>query len=58
MVEDVLDAVIQRLEFYQRSQFACLENDRALGNLRRAREWMEERNVDRAAKGVEGVNRA
>ena len=52
-----VNAVIQRLEFYQRSQFACSENREALKRLRVAREFMEKRNSDRADRGVEGLNK-
>lgn len=56
-VEDVVDAAIGRIEFYQSSRFHCLENAVALGHLRAAMEVLAERTRGREARGVEGTNR-
>lgn len=55
-VEDVLDAVIGRIEFYQASEFACDENARALEFLRRAADYLDARTKAREARQVEGTH--
>lgn len=55
-VEDVIDAAIGRLEFYQRSVFACGQNGAALKHLRLAIEQLEYRTGERKARGVEGTH--
>lgn len=55
-VEDVLDAVIGRIEFYQASEFACDENARALEFLRRAADYLDARTKAREARAVEGTH--
>jgi len=52
-VEDVIEAAIGRLEFYQHSRLHCLENAVALGHLRAAVAVLEERRRSRSDKGVE-----
>jgi hypothetical protein len=56
-VEDVIDAAIGRIEFYQSSQFHCLENAAALGHLKAAAEVLAERTRGRERRGVEGTHR-
>lgn len=55
-VEDVIDAAIGRIEFYQESRFHCLENAVALGHLIAAREVLQERTRAREDRGVEGTH--
>jgi hypothetical protein len=55
-VETVIDAAIGRIEFYQRSQFHCLENAVALGHLKAAIEVLDERTRGRETRGVEGTH--
>ena len=55
-VEDLIAAVIGRIEFYQDSQFHCLSNAVALGHLRAAAEALAERTRDREDRGVEGTH--
>jgi len=55
-VEDVIAAAIGRIEEYQRSKFACQENDNALANLRRAAWELDQRTKSREARGVEGTH--
>lgn len=55
-VEDVLAAVIGRIEFYQFSQFACEENAVALSHLYAAARILDERTKRREAAGVEGTH--
>lgn len=54
-VETVIAAAIDRLEFYQRSKFACEFNAAALEDLRNAMCHLEARTKDRDARGVEGT---
>ena len=55
-VEDIIDAVIRRIEFYQASEFACEENERALFHLQGAADALAERTQAREARGVEGTH--
>ena len=55
-VEDVLDAVIGRIEFYQASEFACNENAEALEALKAAAVWLDSRTKAREARAVEGTH--
>lgn len=54
-VETVLWAVIQRIRYYQRSKFACHENDEALHHLESAMKAMQKRTARRIAEGTEGT---
>ena len=55
-VETVLDAVIQRIEFYQESRFRSDDNDITLGHLRAVQKHLEARTRDREQRGVEGTH--
>ena len=55
-VEGVIEAAIGRLEFYQRSPFACEDNAAALVDLNDALEHLRHRTADREARGVEGTH--
>ncbi len=55
-VEDLIQAVIGRIEFYQDSEFACGENQEALKHLRSAAEALDSRTKKREAAGVEGTH--
>lgn len=55
-VEDVILAAQQRLEFYQRSRFACDENQEAIAHLGCALEALGRRTARREAAGVEGTH--
>ena len=55
-VEDVIEAVIGRIEFYQASPFHCVENAVALGHLKAAAEVLAERTRGRERRGVEGTH--
>lgn len=55
-VEGVIEAAIDRMEFYQSTRFACAENDEILGNLRSALVWCHARTANRTAQGVEGTH--
>lgn len=55
-VETVLRAVRSRLEFYERSKFACDENANALIHVDRALRELEQRTRRREAEGNEGTH--
>ncbi len=55
-VENVLAAVIGRIEFYEATQFACAENAEALEHLQLAAEALERRTKAREARAVEGTH--
>lgn len=55
-VEDVIKAAIDRIEFYQRSKFACPRNEETLRLLYAALGSQESRTVDRELRGVEGTH--
>jgi hypothetical protein len=55
-VEDVVDAAIGRIRFYQDSEFHCIENAVALGHLLAAAEALDERTRGRERRGVEGTH--
>jgi hypothetical protein len=57
-VENVIEAAIQRLEFYQASKFKCRDNAIALTQLETALLWLGKRTKDREARGVEGTHEA
>lgn len=54
-VEDVIQAAIGRLEYYQKSKFHTLHNAVTLGHLRAALEAQHERTRERTDRGVEGT---
>lgn len=55
-VEDVIAAVIGRIEFYERSRFSCKENKEALRHLYEAARWLDSRTKAREAQSVEGTH--
>jgi hypothetical protein len=55
-VEDVIEACVDRIEFYQRSRFACKENEDALYFLRQALFTLDMRTKNREERGVEGTH--
>ena len=57
MPEDVIEAVIRRLEFFQSGQFACAENADALSMLEVALKALHSRTHKRQERGVEGLNK-
>lgn len=54
LLEDVVLAAVQRLRFFQASKFACRENAIALTKMEEALHWMQARQDDREARGVQG----
>lgn len=57
-VEDVVQAVIGRIESYQGTKFRCRENALAITHLQEAGHWLNHRAADREARGVEGTHDA
>lgn len=57
-VEDVIQAVIRRIEFYQDSKFNCDSNTQALDHLRLAAEALDRRTRDREERKVEGTHQS
>jgi hypothetical protein len=56
-VEDVIQAVIRRIEFYQSTQFHCTDNADALKALQIAAEHLDNRTKNREAREVEGTHK-
>jgi hypothetical protein len=54
--EVLLAIIIDRLESFQKGQFACRENAVALTHLETAKLWLFKRTLDRMARGVEGTH--
>ena len=55
-VETVLQAVKQRIEFYQEGMFKCEENEKAIYNIQRALDVLDSRTKNRQKRGVEGTH--
>ncbi len=55
-VEDLIEAAIGRLRFYNAGAFACRENTLALQHLEEALHWCQARTADREKRGVEGTH--
>lgn len=55
-VEDILIAAKSRLEFYQRTPFACDENDEAIARIEEALEFLAQRTERREKAGIEGTH--
>lgn len=53
-VEDVLWAALQRLEFFQESQYRCRENAIAITKIEEALFILKDRQLSRSERGVEG----
>lgn len=54
--EDLIAMVICRLEYFQKSQFACRENALAITKLEEALLWLRKRTMGRETRGVEGTH--
>lgn len=55
-VETVIDAVVERIKFYQDGKFNCRENAVALTHLETALLWLNKRTIDREKRKVEGTH--
>jgi len=54
--EALLAIVIDRMQGFQTSKFACRENALALTSMEQALMWLQKRTRDRIARGVEGTH--
>lgn len=54
-VEGVIAAAIDRIDYYQNSQFKCRENALAVTKLQEALHWLNHRTKDREKRDVEGT---
>jgi hypothetical protein len=57
-VEDLIQAVIERIEFYEASRFACMANAEAIASLKEAAAVLDARTRDREQRAVEGTHSA
>lgn len=55
-VETVIQAALQRLEYYQKSKFNCRENALAITKLEEALHWLQSRTAKREQRKVEGTH--
>lgn len=55
-VEDVIAIALDRLEYYNSTEFRCRENSLAITKLEEALHWLDHRTRDREARGVEGTH--
>ena len=55
-VETVIAAALQRIEYYNSTQFRCRENSLAITKLEEALHWLNARTRDREARDVEGTH--
>ncbi|MEA2001443.1 MAG: hypothetical protein U9N84_06100 [Actinomycetota bacterium] len=53
VLEDMVEACIQRLRFFQDSKFRCRENALALTKLEEAAQWMRQRQRNRHLQNVQ-----
>lgn len=54
--EDLIAIVINRLEHFQKSEYACRENALAITKLEEALLWLRKRTMGREKRGVEGTS--
>lgn len=54
--EDLIAVVIDRLQGFQKGDFACRENAIAITKLEEALMWLNKRTADRVRRGVEGTH--
>lgn len=55
-VEGIIQAAIDRIEFYQSGKFNCIENNAALEHLKAALDCLNERTKRRTKQNVEGTH--
>ena len=54
--EDLIAIVLDRLQSFQKGDYACRENALAITKLEEAMHWLNHRTAARVASGVEGTN--
>lgn len=57
VIEDLISICIDRLQYFQESEFRCRENASALTHLEQSLMWLNKRTLERRAKGIEGTNK-
>ncbi len=57
-VEDVLEACLQRLQFFASGKFPSRQNSLAITKLEEALFWLDDRTRERQRRGVEGTHSA
>ena len=55
-VETVLAAALQRIQFYNDTQFRCRENSLAITHIEEAMHWLQARTAERERRAVEGTH--
>ncbi len=55
-VEDVLEACLGRLKYYQGTKFSCPENVLAISDLEGTLKWLHRRTEDREKRLVDGTS--
>ncbi|MCC2381173.1 hypothetical protein LKM00_27660 [Bacillus wiedmannii] len=53
-IEDVIDALVERLQGFQNGGYPCRENALAITKLEEGRLWLNERTRKRQQQGIEG----
>lgn len=56
-VDNIIKAVLDRLEFYQTTKFECNSNSDAIDHLKAALQCLEDRSSDRIERSVEGTHK-
>lgn len=56
-VEDIIEAALDRLRYFQGLKYQCRENAMAITKLEEALHWLMARTRDRQARGVEGQHK-
>lgn len=54
--EDLIAIVLTRLEYFQNTEYACKENEKAIEKLEEALMWLRKRTLNRQARNVEGTS--
>lgn len=54
LMEDVIEAVLQRLRWYQTTSFSCRENALAITDFESGVNWLRRRTLNRRRRGVQG----
>jgi len=54
--EDLLAIVLDRLQHFQKGDYACRENALAIIKIEEAMHWLNHRTAGRVERGVEGTN--
>ena len=54
ITEEVLDALIEHFEFFQKGKYACRENALVITNLEEAKHWALHRKQKREAQDLKG----